>query len=610
MTGATMSSTAGNGGGGLFAFVVQVVRSQWFTVFASLLVMTGGGATYIFRLYSKAMVDALDYNDAAINLVGFYKDVGANVAIFAGLIAEVIPTWLVLFIGAAMNFGGYFMIWLAVTGKISKPAVWQMCLYIAIGADSQNFTNTAAVVTCVNNFPESRGVVIGLLKGLVGLSGAILTQLYLGIYGNDLNSLILLTGYAPAVIALVFMFTIRTMKSERQKRNELKVFLHFFYVTILLALFLMAVNLLRKYMNFPQAFNTQSALMVVALLLLPLYIVIREENITRRLKTQNTNQPPTEIITEKPQELPHYNSSSSNDQQDQQKINDVEGTSFFASIFNKPKRGEDYTILQAILSVDMLYIFIMSVCGLGSHLTIIDNFRPIGEALNLQDRTISSVITMVSIWNYFGRVYAGFVSELLLQKWKTPRPNMMASVLFMSCIGILLIAFPVIPGSYYVSSLLLGFSYGAQVTLIFTIISELFGLKHYSTLFNCGQLGSPVGAYLLNSKLTKVLYEKEASKDAALGIGGTNAKELSCTGDHCFRISFSILACVAFFAAIMSLGLSRRTKDFYKGDIYKKFKTGKSSPGDTVKRYNGETYLKFKKNVKATETQTETAQDS
>ena len=92
-----MSSTAGNGGGGLFAFVVQVVRSQWFTVFASLLVMTGGGATYIFRLYSKAMVEALDYNDAAINLVGFYKDVGANVAIFAGLIAEVIPTWLVLF---------------------------------------------------------------------------------------------------------------------------------------------------------------------------------------------------------------------------------------------------------------------------------------------------------------------------------------------------------------------------------------------------------------------------------------------------------------------------------------------------------------------------------
>jgi hypothetical protein len=43
------------------------------------------------------IVDALDYDEATINLMSFYKDVGANVAIFAGLIAEVIPTWLVLF---------------------------------------------------------------------------------------------------------------------------------------------------------------------------------------------------------------------------------------------------------------------------------------------------------------------------------------------------------------------------------------------------------------------------------------------------------------------------------------------------------------------------------
>ena len=591
MTGAAISSS------GLFQFLVQVIKGRWFTVFASLFIMAGGGATYIFRNYSQAIVDALGYDEADINTMSFYKDVGAHVAIVAGLIGEVIPSWLMLFIGAVMNFGGYFMIWLAVKGKIAKPHIWQMCLFIAIGTDSQNFTNTAAVVTSVKNFPESRGVVIGLLKGLVGLSGAILTQLHHGIYGNDLDSLILLIGWAPAMLALLFMFTIRLMKTQRQ-RNELRVFLHFFYMTILLAIFLMAVTLLRKYIDFPEAFNVESAIMVTALLVLPIYIVIREEAISWKLKRRQLNNLPTEVIIEEPQALPEHSSSNNNHEQE----NNEKVSSCFANIFNKPKRGEDYTILQAILSVDMLYIFIMSLSGLGTCLTVIDNFRAIGEAKKLQSRTISSIITLISIWNYFGRVYAGFVSELLLLKYKFPRTNMMAFSLFISCIGTLLIAFPIIPGSYYMSSLLVGFSYGAQVTLLFTIISELFGLKYYSTLFNCAQLVSPLGGFLLNSMLVKSFYKREALKDAALGPDGTYPKDPTCIGDHCFRLSFSILACVTFVGILASLILTWRTKDFYKGDIYKKFKVDKSknSPVDSVKKYNGETYVKFNETNKAT----------
>lgn len=38
---------------------------------------------------------------------------------------------------------------------------------ICIGASSQTFANTGALVTCVKNFPESRGIVLGLLKGLL-----------------------------------------------------------------------------------------------------------------------------------------------------------------------------------------------------------------------------------------------------------------------------------------------------------------------------------------------------------------------------------------------------------------------------------------------------------
>lgn len=559
------------------SFLLQVLRGRWFMMFASFLIMAGAGATYLFGTYSKEIKSTLGYDQTTLNLLSTCKDLGANVGVLSGLLAEVTPPWLVLLVGSAMNFGGYFMIWLAVMKKIAKPKVWQMCLYICIGANSQNFANTGSLVTCVKNFPESRGMMLGLMKGFVGLSGAVFTQIYLAIYGNDAKSMILLIAWLPALVSLVFVYTIRPLKVSSHP-NELKVFYEYLYITISLALCLMGLTIAQKQAHFPHVGYIGSAIAVCIFVFLPLFIAVREEFAAWQQRKQPTPASAVVIVFEQTtpvatkSEIVEIESDHSQTLQTENKKQEPDQTPCCGNIFKPPKRGEDYGILQALLSIDMLILFLATFCGLGCSLTAIDNLGQIGESLGYPQHTINTFVSLVSIWNYFGRVFAGFVSEIILLKYKVPRPLIMAISLILSAVGDVLIAFPK-PGSVYVASLLVGFSYGAQLTLLFIIISELFGLKYYSTLFNCGQLASPLGSYVLNVIVVGRLYDREAMKQLAeKGMTRAMVKDLTCIGRQCYRLSFTILAGVNIFGALITFILVMRTRRYYSGDIYKKFR--------------------------------------
>ncbi|KAK4730891.1 hypothetical protein R3W88_023879 [Solanum pinnatisectum] len=465
---------------------------------------------------------------------------------------EIVPPKVILAIGAILNFFGYFMIWLGVTGRISKPHVWQMCLYICIGANSQSFANTGGTVTCVKNFPANRGIVLGLLKGAVGLSGAIMTQLYLAFYGDkEGESLILLVAWLPVL------------------ENDVKMFFNLFFVSLGLAIFLLIMIIIQKKFTFNRVEYVLSGVVVLVLIFSPLVLVIREEfNIWKSKKglvSSDISQLNMSIQVENPP------SSKTN------------WSLCFKSAFNPPKRGEDHTILQAFFNIDMLILFVATTFGVGGTLTSIDNLGQIGKALGYPDSSISTFVSLVSIWNYLGRVSSGFASEILLSKYNFPRPLMLTLVLLLSCIGHLLIAFGV-RNSLYMSSVLMGFCFGAQWPLILSIISELFGLKYYATLYNFGSVASPIGGYILNVRVAGHLYDKEALKQLeAKGIFTRKiGEDLNCVGVQCYKQAFLIISGATFVGSIVSLILVLRTRKFYATDIYKKFKQESQVVQDTI----------------------------
>ncbi|KAH9308244.1 hypothetical protein KI387_036155 [Taxus chinensis] len=562
----------------------KVARGRWFVVFICFLIMSLAGGTYIFGIYSEAIKTVLGYDQETLTTLGFFKDLGGNVGIVSGLINEIAPPWVVLGIGAIMNITGYLMIWLSVTQRIAQPKPWQMYLYICIGANSQTFANTGALVTCVKNFPQSRGSVLGILKGFVGLSGAIFTQIYHAIYGNDDRGVILLLGVLPSAVTLLVMLVVRPTKVATEK-NELKRFYTFLYIALVLAGFLMVMIVVEnRVKNFPQSGYRVVASIAILFLLSNLGVVTKAELANMRKQNLVSAAPPDMEITMAAMKLSEGEAKRSEQEEPIRSLR-----SRLGRVFRGPARGSDFTIPQALVSLDMIILFSAATCGIGATLTAIDNMGQIGKALGYTPVNISTFVSLISIWNFLGRVVAGFLSEFLLAKYKFPRPLMFTIVLLIGCIGHVFIAFA-LPGSLYVASIAIGLSFGAQWPVLLAIISELFGLKHYATLFNFGAAASPLGSYILSVKVAGALYDKQARKQQQhnlIHISESHNK-LTCMGHECFRVSFIIMTLVSLFGALISGILVFRTSMFYRGDIYAKFREEEDGDNDKPQLTNGE----------------------
>lgn len=543
-------------------FTLQVLTGRWFMAFSSFMIMSVSGASYMFSLYSREIKSVLGYDQSTLNLLSFFKDLGSNVGIISGLINEVTPPWVVLTLGGVLNFFGYFMIWLAVTTKIAKPQVWNMCLYIFIGANSHCSTNTGIIVTSVKNFPGTRGIVLGILGGYLGLSAAIITQIYYAFYGNDSKSLIFLMAWLPTAVSFLILPVIRHHKGVVQP-NDSKAFYNFLYTTLVLAGFLLVVIILQKTFTFTKSEYYVTSTLMLLLLILPLAVVLVEEQKIWKRKQENINTEnppkPLNITTEKPNlEKPAKATPKQ--------------VSCWKNMLRPPSRGDDYTILQALFSLDMVILFVATICGLGGSLTVVNNLSQIGISLGYSGHSINTFVSLMAIWIYMGKILQGVVSEIIITKFKVPRPLILTLILVLPCVGYLLIAFNV-PNGLYVASIIIGLCFGATWSVLFSIISELFGLKFYSTLYNVGSVASPIGSYLFSVRVAGHLYDKEATRQMkALGLTRKAGEELNCNGSECYKMAFFIITAVSLFGALVSLILVLRTREFYKSDIYEKFR--------------------------------------
>ncbi|ESQ52032.1 hypothetical protein EUTSA_v10016523mg [Eutrema salsugineum] len=517
---------------------MERVNTKWVAAAASIWIQSFSGATYTFAIYSSILKSSQSYDQSTLDFVSVFKDIGGTLGIFSGALYTAMTSkpdgrggpWVVVFVGLVQWFLGFFFMWASVVGLIAPPPVAVMCLFVFLAGHSLPFFNTANVVTAARNFSHYGGTAVGIMQGFLGLSGAILIQLYHAISGEgNPATFILLLAIVPTLVIFMTMPFVRVYEtvttSDKKHLDGLSV------ISLIIAAYLMFIITVQNILGLSRSMQIFSFVLVLFLLASPLLVAVRalrEEKQTLSSLDCPVLDTSALLISPSPNVFP--------------------GLDHVVT--------EDSNILEAMSTMNFWLLFLAMLCGMGSGFATVNNMRQIGESLRYSTVQLNSLVSLWSIWNFLGRFGAGYISDTFLHKHSWPRPVFMAITLGIMSIGHIVVASG-LRNSLYVGSVLIGMAYGSQWSLMPTITSEIFGIRHMGTIYFTISIAGPIGSYLLSVKVIGYFYDKVAYDN-------------SCFGSQCFRTSFLIMASVALFGSLVASVLFFRTNKFYKRLVAKR----------------------------------------
>ncbi|KAG0453671.1 hypothetical protein HPP92_024975 [Vanilla planifolia] len=581
---------------------VSFFNNRWLVFVCAMWMQSCAGIGYVFGSLSPVIKSSMNYNQRQIATLGVAKDLGDSVGFLAGTLCEILPLWAALLIGALQNLVGYGWVWLIVTGRTPRLPLWAMCILIFVGNNGETYVNTAALVSCVQNFPKNRGPVVGILKGFAGLSGAILTQLYAMIHSPDHAALIFMVAVGPSMVMIALMFIVRPVSGHKQVRpSDNSNFAIIYSVCLLLAAYLLGVMLLQDLIGLSHNLIVLLTVVLIIILVVPIIIpllltfgpdsasadheCLLHESPKEELGDSGKSPEQEEIIfseveDEKPKEVDLLPA-----RERMKRIHHLQAKLFQAAADGAvrvkrrkgPRRGENFTLSQALIKADFWLLFMAILLGSGSGLTVIDNLGQITQSLGYDEAHI--FVSMISIWNFLGRVGGGYFSEIILREYAYPRPIALAVAQALMAVGHFFIGMGW-PGAMYIGTLLIGVGFGAHWAIVPAAASELFGLKSFGALYNFLTVGNPAGSLILSGLIASHIYDYYAEIQArehlhiATSVHGTRLAEesLKCEGSVCFFLSSMIMSGLCVVAVILSLVLVHRTKIVYR-NLYGKTQT-------------------------------------
>ncbi|KAJ7557404.1 hypothetical protein O6H91_05G125500 [Diphasiastrum complanatum] len=560
-----------------FSALKSVKFDRWLGLAAAMIMMSCGGLNYAYGVYSEHMKEKLHYSQEQIDDIGAAKDLGQILSLISGLLYNLYPPWATVVIGAGMHFIGYNMVWLTLLGKTS-PSFWLLCLYFALGNGGDGWIDTACIMTSLQNFKEHRGTAMGILKSEVGLSGAIFVMIYEVFLEPNVDQFVLLLSLAPTVISILLAFFIRPfVLNEQDNDEELHQRFQMTYgVMILLGIYLFISMMAQEFLHIgkiPSIFMAMlMGIIMLVMFVMPVFathfhllklkskqkqVILEIDLVPLSSSKDHEEKSDLSPLVMLERQLSWENAHEIADQSPQtchKKVKKLKEVVKISATLNT-------TLSECLLGVDFWLATLIITTGAGTGLAIINNFAQIAKAAGRSDADL--FIGLISISNCFGRLAAGYGSDHLLRHGY-PRPICLVIAQVTMCICCLTVATGLMP-FLYIGSALTGFAYGAFWSLCPAVISEVFGLNLFASLYKLISIGPPIGSYLLSAKLVGVLYDQEAAWYQKQFHGTLNIplEANICQGQRCFALAMLSLAIVCMIGVVASIVFWMHTKHVY-----------------------------------------------
>lgn len=278
-----------------------------------------------------------------------------------------------------------------------------------MGGNSTTWMNTAILVTCIRNFRKNRGPVSGILKGYVGLSTAIFTDLCSALFDDSPSKFLVMLSLAPLAICFTAMLFLReTPPSDTaaEVEEESRYFWLFNAVAVVVALYLLAFDFVpdpSKLLS--RVFAALLLVLLASPLVIPAYAFFSTRS-SNRLGSSDVEGAAATVPLLKQEIEPEPVAAADDvippaaaDEEEEEK--------------RRPNIGEEHTVLEAMWSLDFWILFVSFLCGVGTGLAVMNNMGQIGLALGYAD--VSIFVSLTSIWGFFGRIISGTVSEYFIR---------------------------------------------------------------------------------------------------------------------------------------------------------------------------------------------------
>jgi len=477
------------------------------------------GCFYGFGMYSAALKAQFQLSQESLDNINTLPYLlGVTSPIYGPVVRRfgARPTFI---IAGALAGGFQMLMWLLATKRLSGgyPALLACNFGVYMGVQ---LCSGAAFSKPIQYFPSQRGRAMGLVKTFVGLGAAVVSQLYVLVFGpssDDPKALNCLLLWAAVSFGCCLIGAVASPVEPPGTGDEPRAVLPWLFSGMLLLIVFSAATSLAP----AGTVHVVLVPLMLLLALLPVGLLLGWRTEGKPADGEPLNGPP--LLATRKSENPNSK-----------------------------------TCLQMLGTPDAWLLLLSGSAVIGGGLALATNMAQIVKGAAAGDDLVSTLVTLFAAGNMLGRLCSNVLSDRLVARGQ-PRPWICAglcSLMLLSQAAFLLAALVSAAAAkqplLWFAAAAGGTAFGGTWPHLSIIASELFGSEHLATnyLFYDGLCGS-IGSFLFANLIPSFFFDRAAH----------NGK---CVGVSCFGPTHAVLCGLCATGIVAASLLARRSAELYR----------------------------------------------